>query len=215
MITSAYPATNADFFRDVIGEFIPHGGRILDANTGHKRIWAKLINQTALSETGYVQLYDPVFIDIRVLPGVDAIMDDRYLFFANGIFDGVIFDPPYACGAQPGHVRSGSFETVEKEITSMYKFKDFRRLITDVRTEFHRVLKPRGILIMKSGEFREKGEVFPTTAYAWTKWKELFKLEALLVQVIPASGIVGQKPIHTHVRTAHNTWSVWRPKHPN
>lgn len=222
MIRSAYPATNAEFLRDVLGEFIGAGSKILDANAGPRRMWGKLMNQSSLDAPEQMR-YDVTWLDIRKLPGITVRGSDRALPFVNGGFDCVIFDPPYSPGGVPptafnaakkhtvNRLAQQSAKWFEAEITSMYDWKGFKELIRAVAVEFYRVIKPRGYLVMKSAEFREGRETFPTTAYAWTKWNQLFGLEAWLVQVIPVAGS-GQRLVHTKVSNSHNTWTVWRHK---
>jgi len=228
LIESAFAASNADFFKKVMDEFSPIGSRVLDTTSGYLRLWDRLEGMQRL-EGGSV--YEVVYMDLRPLPKIGVIGSFSHLPFMNGSFNTLIFDPPYtsggsarvtgdkkrltASGAWTASVTSDELDRghrkFESAVVKLGKggYGEMRLVLDKIFLEFYRVLKPAGYVIMKSSDLREGNEVFPFTAYAWSKWKELLKLEALLYQVIPASGI---KAGNRHVTVTHNTWSVWGHK---
>jgi hypothetical protein len=223
MIESVLEQSNADTFKTVMAEFAPKGARVLDVTAGHLQLWKKLLGQTSMSGQEISLLYDPVFMDIRPLPNIQVVASfAKPLPFRNGTFDAVGFDPPYAGGGSVritsgrilqsgeqvgvGGQRKGQFESA---VTGSISYEQIRQIIPKLQLEFYRVLKPQGIIILKSSDLRENGEVFPFTSYVYGKWHELFALEGYVIQHIPTSG-VAQK---THVRNAHNTWSIWRHRY--
>jgi hypothetical protein len=225
MIESVLEQNNAECFKTIMAEFAPKGGRILDVTAGHLQLWKDVLNQTYMIGGAVKRLYEPVFMDLRPLAGIDMVHDFTrpFTFIRNGVFDGIIFDPPYAGGKsfrvgegvtlRGGRVWykniGGVRSQFELGVTGSITFEHLRQAIPRIQVEFYRMLKPNGIIILKCSDFREEGEVFPFTAYVYSKWHELFALDGLIHQHIDTSGIKEK----THVRVAHNTWTVWRNRH--
>jgi hypothetical protein len=225
MIESVLEQNNAECFKTIMAEFAPKGGLILDVTAGHLQLWKDVLNQTYMIGGAVKRLYEPVFMDLRPLPSINFVHDFTrpFSFIRNGVFDGIMFDPPYAgTGRSSLRVVSGSIfksgealrglekkKQFESEVTGSMSYQQLRNIIPKLAAEFYRMLKPSGIIILKCSDFREEGEVFPFASYVYGKWDPLFALEGYIIQHIPTSGVKER----IHVRVAHNTWTVWRNRH--
>jgi SAM-dependent methyltransferase len=106
--------------------------KILDATAGPRGIWFDK------------EYPDATYIDVRTEPGVthpgNEAQDCRHTRFADGEFDLVIFDPPHMAIGPKAEMakRYGSFSTAY-----------IRELVADAFREFHRVLRPDGLVAFK------------------------------------------------------------------
>ena len=103
--------------------------KILDATAGARAVW-------------FDKTYpDATFIDVRPDGASgNVLMDCRHTTFPDGTFDLVVFDPPHmTCGPQSTMAeRYGHFLTSE-----------IRDLVRDAFSEFHRLLRPDGLVAFK------------------------------------------------------------------
>jgi hypothetical protein len=218
-LPSAFSGSNAEFFKEIAANFLPVGSRVLDANWGYGGLWRMLLGQTDLHRVE-LPMYEVIRLDARKMPNVMIVGSDGWLPLCNGAVDGVVFDPPYAGTIQHGqrYKKDGAFrvdyESKWESARNRMNYDKLRALIERVGPEFNRVIRPSGCLIMKSAEFREKGEFFPISAFAWQKWNGFFQLAAWLIQVIPVPDISRKsvEKMQNPVVNAHNTWTVWRHK---
>lgn len=215
MIESILPRENSEAFYAIATEFLKPGARVLDTTTGHKDFWKKLVAQQTLDGNGD-SLYDHVFMDLRIVPkGQDLRADLRELPFARGSFDCIVFDPPYIHkGGQRTAYREGSFYWDDKDAAGMYNYPELRKLIDKAASEFYRVLRLDGLVILKLANVRESasdgGRVFPEAAYAWERFRQFFRLEAWLVQPITRTAASDWCFKFEHVYKCHQDWLVFR-----
>ena len=141
--------------------------RILDATAGKRAVWFEK------------QYPDAVYIDVR--PDGDTrnlLVDCRRTDFENGSFDLIIFDPPHMnCGPKSQMAaRYGHWLTA-----------DIRDLVRDAFVEFHRLLRPDGLV-----------------AFKWNDHDT--PLERILAPVSGFDKLVG---VPTAVRTKHSSTTYW------
>lgn len=103
--------------------------RILDATAGNRGIWFDKEYPSA------------IYIDVRegLHPG-NLLADCRHTSYAAESFDLVIFDPPHMAIGPKAQMaqRYGSFPTAY-----------IRELVADAFREFHRILRPDGLVAFK------------------------------------------------------------------
>ena len=129
----------ADAFAEILRFHVPPPATILDPCCGQKIIYQKLLNKTLDGKD-----YKFVFGDIKKELG-SIRLDCRKLPFRDEIFDAVVFDPPYLIddGRRLGDPRRDAYgipNTTQEQIHEFFLYAN---------TEFHRVLKPCGVLIVK------------------------------------------------------------------
>lgn len=141
--------------------------RILDATAGRRAIWWDKEHPTA------------TFIDARA-DGRDSTLkrDFRKTGFPSGYFDLVIFDPPHmTCGP-----RSAMAKRYGHYLTS-----EIRDMVRDGFAEFHRILRPDGLV-----------------AFKWATHDT--SLARILEPVVGFEPLVG---VPTAQRTKHSSVTYW------
>jgi len=141
--------------------------RILDATAGNRAIWHDKMNPSA------------VFIDVRAEGHpLNLTMDARHTTFPDSHFDLVVFDPPHmACGPQ----------SVMAARYGRYLTDDIRLLVPQAFREFHRILRPDGLV-----------------AFKWNDHDT--KLDAILKHVEGFERLFGHS---VSVRTKHSSQTFW------
>ena len=140
LILSTHIGGNADVFPQVLKLHVPEKSVIADVTYGKGVFWKKV----DLSK------YKTHFTDIQT--GVDC----RNLPYDAASIDCVVLDPPYMEGAS----RNTAYSTGQKAFSNYYGLKEIKqsgdryhgailRLYLEACVEADRVLKPKGILIIK------------------------------------------------------------------
>lgn len=139
--------------------------RILDATAGNRAVWF---------DKNYP---DAVYIDRRQFPKT-LWLDCRWTPFKDGSFDLVVFDPPHmAIGPRARMARTyGHFST-----------REIRDLVRDAFREFHRILRPDGLV-----------------AFKWNDHDT--KLDRILSEVRGFDRLVG---VPVAMRTKHSSMTYW------
>lgn len=142
--------TNGHLIADVARLYLRPDDLVLDPTWGRGKWWTR---------------YQPARLirhDLHTLDGVDF----RNLPEANGSFDVVAFDPPYV--AMGGRTTSGLGQMMDA-----YGMRDapatpqqLWKVIVDGLDEINRVLKPRGLLLMKCQDYVWSGRLQPVTYWA-------------------------------------------------
>ena len=140
LILSAHIGGNADVFPQVLKLHVPNGSVIADVTFGKGVFW-KNVDKSK---------YQTHFTDIQT--GVDC----RKLPYAAASIDCVVLDPPYMEGAS----RNTAYSTGQKAFSIYYGLKEIKqsgdryhgailRLYLEACIEADRVLRPKGVLIVK------------------------------------------------------------------
>ena len=143
--------------------------RVLDATAGSRAVW-------------FDKRYpDTVFIDVRdgMFPG-NTVMDARHTSFKDGEFDLVICDPPHMCVGPASQMakRYGHWTTAE-----------IRAMVRDFFVEFHRILRPDGLV-----------------AFKWNDHDTPLKTVLGSAQIAGFEPLVGVPTAH---RTKHSSVTYW------
>jgi len=199
MILTAKVGNNADIFSNILQLYLPKGGLVLDMTYGTGAFWHRERR---------------IAMDIRLV-GIDALTADvhvradfRQLPFASGVFDCVVFDPPYADLAAP-NLRSplrfgvGTRDNVlapksNKEVLALYA-SGFR--------EARRILKPKGIFVVKC---QDNGAYYNhVTMMDTRKLNGRYKIEDLFIMVQRGSLPIRGNAQH-RARKNHSYFIVYR-----
>lgn len=146
LVVSAHVGTNADVFPHVLRLHVPCGGRIADVTYGKGVFWRKVRTDD----------YDLLATDL------DSGVDCRALPYDTASLDAVVLDPPYMEGFFRGEgttkAGAGTHNTFRDHYSNgceMPKNKTAKwhaavlELYLDGGREAQRVLKPKGVLIVK------------------------------------------------------------------
>ena len=138
LIFSACQATNDEVFPDVLKLFVAEGSLVADVTYGKGVFWKNI---------------PPGAYDVRATDLRDRV-DCRKLPYGDATFDCVVFDPPYM--HTPGgtaHQNHQNFEHYYYNNRTENGAKKYHEAVLDLyfkgAAEAYRVLKPKGIYIVK------------------------------------------------------------------
>ena len=194
-------ASNAALIADIarLG-YLKSTDRVLDPTYGQGNWWTLWRPAQLVTSDRYK---GPVHDDFRHLP------------HADDTFDAVAFDPPYVC---PGGRKTSTIQTMH----GAYGMNgdDFRtpaelqQIINDGLAECARVVKPRGIVLVKCKDYVWSGRLFPGTHHTLT---HALTLGLELVDRFEHVGVPGpqSQTRQVHARRNLSTLVVFRaPRHP-
>ena len=138
LVFSACVGDNSELFPEIMGLYVPQGSIVADVTYGNGVFWKSIPSGA----------YELKATDLS--SGVDC----RKLPHAEGSVDCVVFDPPYM--HTPGgtaHNGHQNFETYYRNNGTTNSSKKYHEAVLDLYVqgsrEAYRVLKPKGILIVK------------------------------------------------------------------
>jgi len=138
LVFSAHLSDNAEVFPQVLDLYVPKGSLIADVTYGQGVFWKN------------VDIKDYVLKTTDLKDGVDC----RKLPYQNNSIDCVVFDPPYM--HTPGgtaHNGHQNFENYYRNNRANHETKKYHEAVLDLyfrgSREAYRVLKPKGVLILK------------------------------------------------------------------
>ena len=150
--------------RDILAHRLPYGGRILDMTFGKGAFWRGLdlggYDVTGIDmkpDDDYVAIRDEMH-DIKILGGRDFTC---LWEFSNYRYDAVMFDPPFT-----HHPRKDSYFDRRYNGHATMAGLDHNGIVDQYRkgmAEGYRVLKPGGILVVKSQDEIESNRLRRTT----------------------------------------------------
>lgn len=174
---------NADLFAEVSRLYLKTGDAVADVTFGQGVFWRKI-------DLKNIKLYPS---DIQTMP--DFAFDFRSLPYGSGVFDCVVFDPPYM--HNPGKPAVNK-NYQNAETTKGLYHKDIIDLYVQGMAEAHRILKPKGFLFVKCQDEIESGrqnwshiEIFDVAKTLKFYAKDLFVL------------LQKRKPIQQHKAQKH------------
>ena len=193
MILTAKVGTNADQFPDILNIYAPEGSRILDMTYGKGVFWRKVDR-------------DKYFVVANdLVTAADVRADFRTMPFMDETFDVVVLDPPYASHGSP--MKASIDRCYQGGILSVKSSDGVEALYREGIAEARRLLRPKGILILKVQDEIESGkQVWNHAKYlAMPGWRS----EDLFVMVF--SGVPTQRWKHQlHARKNHSYFLVHR-----
>lgn len=135
-VLTAKQGDNGDLFPDVLSLYAQPGQRILDMTYGRGVFWKNVPRGT----------YDLVANDLA--PDLGEVHDDfRKTRWADGEFDMVVLDPPYASRSSNKRSAIGKrYNNALHKLDTVEKMIDY---YADGMTEARRLLKPSAILVVK------------------------------------------------------------------
>src|SRR3989304_3393213 len=138
LIFSAHVGENAELFPNILSLYVPKGSVIADVTYGQGVFWRD------------VDLSDYKLKATDIKDGFDC----RELSYRNVSFDCVVFDPPYM--HTPGGTATNGhqhYERYYRNNSANNQGKKYHEAVLDLyfrgAREAYRVLKPKGILIVK------------------------------------------------------------------
>jgi hypothetical protein len=206
VVTSAV-GDNSDLFPKVAKLYIPKKSRVLDTTWGNGVFWKKMdLKEFDVYQNDLDPERGKYHYDFRSLPEA-----------WDGIFDAVIIDPPY--------LYTGGFKTLKTSIDKGYNNKARNemgihgvdavdKLYYDGMKESYRLLKPKGILIVKCQDQVMSGkQVWGHVTYMNYAEKIGFENEDLFVLVQKNQPTMRHKPEQQkHARRNHSYFLVFRKK---
>ncbi len=197
MILSAKTGTNADLFPDVLALYAKEGDRILDATYGKGVFWKNVDTSKYKFTSNDLMTEAEDHFDFRALP-----------YFPDS-FDMVVLDPPYAYS--PKNTMKASIAGCYQNNTSVdiSNMDAVLKLYVDGIAEARRILRPKGILVVKSQDIIQSGKQWWMHHTLMTQ--DGFICEDLLVLV--QTSIPANDPKWTqqhHARKNHSFFIVLR-----
>ena len=206
MIQSVFVGDDANVVDDLLSTHA-RGPRVLDMTYGHGGFWR---NARALEHavTGLDKRAGTDAIDRERKPAnVTTLVagDFTALPFANASFDVVAFDPPFMT-----HPGNGS--VMVDRYTAYATYEELLASCAGARDEARRVLKPRGVAIVKCMDWVEGRTRWRWLHYdlmrSWTSTSRL-RLIDLVVNVRPTSLRHGDVHRQAHAKRAHTYFLVF------
>jgi hypothetical protein len=136
--------TSADVLAQILSIYVPAGSVIADLTFNTGGFWR---NQD-------ISDYTLVASDLFGFPGLDLRADLRNLPFRSGSFHAVIMDPPY--GNASTSARTDSLEK-RYNLQTVKTPAGILALYRDAILEAHRILRKRGVLILKCQDMVDGG----------------------------------------------------------
>jgi ParB family transcriptional regulator, chromosome partitioning protein len=203
-ILTAKVGTNADQFPDILKMYTHGGDVILDMTYGNGVFWRNV---------DFAPIYDLYKNDLDKTRG-EYHDDFRHTHFPGAMFDMVVLDPPY--------LYVGGFKTLKRSLDMGYR-NDVRALengihgkwmvlqmYIDGMQEAMRLLKPKGVLVMKGMDQVESGKVSLfqclVTPTAEDMGYEVLDLFVIVSQVTPLMRHKHQQ----HARRNHSYFLLFR-----
>jgi hypothetical protein len=142
--------TNGDLIADVARIHLDVDDLTLDATHGRGVWWQRWRPARLVTNDAHV-------------PGADVAADFRRLPFAAGTFDVVAYDPPYC--AQGGRKTSTvpDYNARYGRPSAPMSAAGTQQLVCDGLTEVARVVRPRGVLLVKCADYVWSGSYWPGT----------------------------------------------------
>lgn len=192
-------ASNAELIADVakLG-YISDQGPVLDPTYGRGLWWKEFCPPGLLKAD-----INPKFPDV-------LREDFTSMGWADDSFDTVAFDPPYVA---PGGRKTSTITDFNDRFglhTTPRRPEDLQLLINAGITEIHRVLKPKGVLLVKCKDYINAARLFPGTHYTILHAvKTGFRYEDRF-EHLGSPGPQPPRKTQQHARRAHSTLLVFR-----
>lgn len=168
--------------------------KILDTTVNHGRIWGKSKRE-----------YTGLDIDPSVDP--DVVADNTAMPFLESSWDILIYDPPHT--TEQGKSTIGFAEKYGTGVTGANLFHTYPPFLREAR----RVLRPKGLLLVKLADCTHHAKFQFATAEFWGAANEVgFELQGL--HILPRKNVIIDPKWKnaTHPRQNHCTWMAFKKK---
>lgn len=135
------------------------------------------------------------------LPGVISV-DSRCLPFASNSLKSIVFDPPFLAGPQRNGIMKSRFG-LYKNIPELWKYYE------SSLQEFHRALKPGGLLVFKCQDTVESGHNYFSHCYIQERASAI-GFESIDLFILLAKHRMVDKRTQKHARKFHSYFWVMR-----
>jgi len=187
-ILTAVKGNNDDIFPGALRIYLPSASQVVDVTWGKGNFWTPDLEQE----------YRIIRNDFMPLPGIDLQSSCVNIPFADGVFDGVVFDPPYL--SSTGHSRQ-KMSDLARSMNEQYQtlgtttFKSVDDVLSfylaGIR-EAYRILRRYGVLFVKCQGAIESARQYWTLFNLKERVEDLgFQLEDLFVLVRNGHSPVG------------------------
>lgn len=198
-VYSTILGTSADVLAQILSIYVPAESVIADLTFNTGGFWRTLD----------VSDYTLIASDLFPFPGLDLRADMRHLPYRSGSFHAVIMDPPY--GNASTSPRTDSLEK-RFNLQSVKTPREILRLYLDAIPEVHRILKKRGILILKCQDMVDGGRQHFMSVDICNHARSIgFRGEDKFVMVPPGKPMIRHpdRP-QQHARKNHSEFWVFR-----
>jgi SAM-dependent methyltransferase len=204
LILSARVGSNAAVFADLLRLHVPEGSLVADVTYGRGAFWREVPDGA----------YRVAASDLRM--GVDCTR----LPYADGSFDAVVLDPPYMEGLfRPLRAQlagSGTHAPFRERYScgavSARRGPKYHEAVLDLYyragAEAHRVLRPRGVLIVKCQDEVSAGKQRLTHVELLNHYADRFDAKDLFVVVRAQRPCVSRIERQLHARKNHSYFLV-------
>ena len=188
------------------------GPRVLDVTFGHGRFWGR----DDLVGPGQ-EKYRVLGLDLRMasldvraqlarFPQVEGVFAGDYtkLPFKRGSFDVVICDPPFLA-------RGGAGSRMKQRYSVTGTYEDLLLSLERGMDEFVRVLKPKGIVILKMMDLTEGRRRRWSHIDIANLWIPRLRLDDLIIKIAPQSMDSPTWKSQQRSRASHTYFMVFRP----
>lgn len=223
VICSAYTDNNDVVFKDILTMFVPKHSKIADVTFGQGVFWNKV------NIADYNLSPSDLFLKPEILKEFELLnpqggIDCRNLPYGNSTYDAIVLDPPYMESfyrkneEQVGGVGThDSFRNAYSsglclETSSNAKYHDaVTEMYVQAGYEAHRVLKDKGILIVKCQDEVSANKQRLTHVEIITAYEQMgFYAEDLFVVVRTNKPVVSRIKVQTHARKNHSYFLIFR-----
>lgn len=106
--------------------------------------------------------------------------DSRNVPLADGSVESVVFDPPFLTYVRQGRAGNGSM-VMARRFAGYWRYDELEEHYRSTLAEAHRILRPKGILVVKCQDIIHNHRLHPTHIYL-SQWAEgMFRLKDLHV----------------------------------
>jgi tRNA G10 N-methylase Trm11 len=206
VVMSAYVSGNAEVFPQILGLHVPEGAKIADVTYGSGVFWK------------YVDLAKYDFHPSDIADGIDC----RNLPYENESFDCIVLDPPYMEGLlrnNKDHKAGGGTHSAFREYYSNgdevnHEGPKWHGAVTDLYykagTEAHRVLKEKGVFIVKCQDEVSANRQWLTHVEIINYYEKLgFYIKDLFVIVRQNKAVIARLKKQVHARKNHSYFLVF------
>lgn len=190
--------TNPAAFAEIMTTYANVGDRVLDATWDRGVFWKDL---DALG----VLAYDRVTNDLHKSADYAYEFQSFPQDWASS-FDVVVFDPPYKLN---GGTTNSSHYTTQRYGNLSMNYQLVPKYYEEGCAEVHRILRPGGIMVLKTQDQVVSGKFMFLTNLTVTNWCTMFDrmVDEIIVKSTPRKQPDGRRQVH--IRAGHSTFQVW------